>query len=232
VEVFLRVMENTAGPPAADLAREELLLREAGADPVLFFYSWPDPALVLGHGQGDEGLDLEFARARNIAVVRRATGGTGVYHHNDLAVSLALPATHPWAGGIRPLYDRMTEVLAQALGEMGIVTARPEAPPVPGARRPSLCFADHTVETLLVEGCKSVGCSQARRQGAVLVHAFLLFNDELSVTARLFRMEPGAVSALIAPLPLTPESRPLLRSAVVGRFSAALGLEPVAVPLA
>lgn len=224
-------MENTAGPPAADLAREELLLHNAVADPVLFFYSWPEPVLVLGHGQGDEGLDLEFARSRNIAVVRRATGGTGVYHHGDLAVSLALPATHPWAGGIRPLYDRMTEALAQALGELGVVTARPEAPPVPGSRRPPLCFADHTVETLLVEGCKCVGCSQARRQSGVLVHAFLLFNDELSVTARLFRMEPAAVSALMAPLPLPPESRPLLRSAVVRRFAEALSLEPVHIPL-
>lgn len=224
-------MENTAGPPAADLAREELLLRDAVANPVLFFYSWLEPVLVLGHGQGDEGLDLEFVRSRNIAVVRRATGGTGVYHHGDLAVSLALPATHPWAGGIRPLYDRMTEVLAGALGELGVATTRPQVGPVPNHHRPSLCFADHTVETLLVEGCKCVGCSQARRQSGVLVHAFLLFNDELSVTARLFRMEPAAVSALMAPLPLPPESRPLLKSAITRRLSGALGLETLSVPL-
>jgi len=227
-------MENAAGPPAADLAREERLLGTAGspgADPVLYFYSWADPVLVLGHGQGDEGLDLEFARSRAIGVARRVTGGTGVYHHDDLAVSLVLPATHPWAGGIRPLYDRMTEVLAQALKEMGIGTTRPEARLVHKTRRPSLCFADHSVETLLVDGCKSVGCSQARRRAAVLVHAFLLFNDDLSITARLFRMEPAAVASLIAPLPITRESQPLLRTAIARRFSEALGLGTVAVPL-
>ena len=224
-------MENAAGPPGADLAREERLLQEAAEAPILYFYSWPQPVLVLGHGQGDEGLDLDFARGRNIAVVRRITGGTGIYHHDDLAVSLVLPTAHPWAGGIRPLYDRMTEVLADALLEMGVQTARPEAGPVPGSRRPSLCFADHAAETLLVEGCKCVGCSQARRRTAVLVHAFLLFNDDLSVTARLFTMDPAAVAAVIAPLPLARESRPLLKSVIERRFSAALGLEAVPAPL-
>ena len=224
-------MDNTARRPEADLAREERLLLTPTADPVLYFYSWPDPVLVLGHGQGDEGLDLEFARSRNIAVVRRVTGGTGVFQHDDQSVSLILPATHPWAGGIRPLYDRMTEAIAAALLDLGIKTDRPAPTPSRPTRRPSLCFADHAVETLLVAGGKCVGCSQARRRTAVLVHAFLLLNDDLSITARLFKMDPAAVATLIAPLPLTRQSRPLLRSAIARRFAKALDLEAASVPL-
>jgi hypothetical protein len=65
----------------------------------------------------------------------------------------------------------------------------------------------------------------------VLVHAFLLFNRETAATARLFRMAEAEVAALIAPLPLTRESRPLLRRALAERFAGALGLEALPVPL-
>ncbi len=231
MEPVLRILENDAGPPEGDLAREERLLREAAADPVLFFYSWRDPVLVLGHGQRDGGLDLGSARDRGITVARRSTGGTGVYHHDDLAVSLILPAEHPWAKGIRPLYDRMTGALAGALGDLGVATTRPAVRQAAAHPRPPLCFADHAVETLLVDGRKCVGCSQARRRSGVLVHAFLLFNDETETTARLFRMAEAEVAALVAPLPLTRESRPLLKAAVKRRLAAAFNLEPVARPL-
>jgi lipoate-protein ligase A len=227
----LRVMENAAGPAGADLAREERLLGEAAAGPLLFLYSWPQAVLVLGHGQRDDGPDLSVARELGIAVERRATGGTGVYHHDDLAAALALPAGHPWAAGIQPLYDRFTAVVAAALGDLGVAITRPPARAAATRPRPALCFADHAAETLLVDGRKAVGCSQARRREAVLVHAFLLFNRETAATARLFRMAEAEVAALIAPLPLTRESRPLLRRALAERFAGALGLEALPVPL-
>lgn len=214
-------------PPAEDLAREECLLEEAAAGrPALYAYGWTRPALVLGYGQkAMEGIDLAWCESAGIPVVRRCTGGSGVFNDGDLSLSLALPADHPWAGSIHDLYAAFVNTIRRALSALGVeaVPWRPEDG-TPRHRSP-ICFEDHLAESLLLDGRKILGCAQIRRRRAVLVHGTVLFRLDAAVQARIYGVEEARIARAMAPLPeleqLTP---PALAETVAAFLAEAMGL--------
>lgn len=218
--VELRIFRSVPGDPHRDLAFEEDLIRQA-QPAALFFYSWPRPVVVLGCGQRASDVDLDFCRREGIPVVRRSSGGTGVVHHDDLAVSLVLAADHPWARRIGDLYDRFLEVLQKALARVGAFTERYVGPASPGRPRSPICFEGMGRETLLVRGRKAVGCAQARRRLAVLVHGFLLMHLDPVFQGAVFGVSPKRIEASLAPLP--PLDREALIGTLVAEFQDALG---------
>ena len=219
----LEVYEGT-GSPVDDLAFEAWMLERAAAgQPCACFASWPGPVLVLGYAQDPADVDLEVCRDLAIPVLRRITGGTAVLHRGDLGLGLALPAAHPWAKGVVSLYGRFLDALAPALRAAGAaVERRADAPRAAKVRSP-ICFEDQLSDTLLVDGRKAVGCAQARRAGAVLIHAAVLLSLDAGLYGRLFRVDPARVEAGLAPALAGGDWRRLGRLAADG-LADALGL--------
>jgi len=216
------------GPVVDDLAREAWMLERAAAGRcTLLLASWPTPVVVLGYAQPAEDVDLAVCRRHRLPVVRRVTGGTGVVHDRDLAVSLALPATHPWAGGIVSLYGRFLDVLEPALRAAGSRVRRPEKPSPARRDRSPICFEDRLADTLLVGGGKAVGCAQTRRRGGVLIHAAILCRLDVSLVASVFGVDPERVRRNLA-VALDPDRRPIAEEALMDGVAAAL--EATAVP--
>ena len=210
---------------------EEVLVEGADrAGPALYVYRWSQPALVLGYGQRADEIDLDACRADGVTVVRRRTGGTGVYVNGDLGVSLALPRAHPWARTLGGLYDRFLDVLSDALAEVGQPTERVsadgEAPP-----RSPICFEGQLRESLLIDGRKAVGCAQMRRPHGVLVHATLLLGLDAGAQARAFGVPAARVQAGLAPLSIAARDPESLIAAIARGFSRALELPLDARPL-
>jgi lipoate-protein ligase A len=217
----LEVVRST-GPVTVDLARESWMLERAAAGHcTMMLASWPSPVVVLGYAQPTEDVDLEMCRRRAVPVVRRVTGGTGVVHDRDLAVSLALPATHPWAGGIVSLYDRFLDVLEPALQGAGSRLTRPGTPSPSRRDRSPICFEDRLADTLMVNGAKAVGCAQTRRRGGVLIHAAILCRLDVSLVAAVFGVEPERVRRNLAPA-LDPARREIAEAAIVEGVAGAL----------
>ncbi len=196
--------------------------------PRLLLASWPGPTVVLGYGQPVEDVALEACRRLGMPVLRRLTGGTGVVHHGDLGVSLALPAAHPWADGIVGLYGRFLDVLAPALRAAGAPVERLAVPARASRVRSPICFEDQLADTLVIGGRKVVGCAQVRRRGAVLVHAAVLCGLDPDRYAAVFRVEPERVRRALAPA-LDPSRRRAAGDLVVEGLAAALAGEPVEV---
>jgi len=219
----LEIYEGS-GSPVDDLAFEAWMLERASAgQPCASFTSWPVPVLVLGYAQDPADVDLEVCRALAIPVLRRITGGTGVIHSGDLGFGLALPASHAWAAGVVGLYGRFLDVLEPGLRAAGAaVERRVDAPRAARVRSP-ICFEDQLSDTLLVGGRKVVGCAQARRGGAVLIHAAVLLGLDAGLYGRLFRVDPARVRAALAAALPGADWRELGRS-VAARFGEALGL--------
>lgn len=191
---------HSEGPPVADLAREAWLLERAAAGEVsLLLTSWTGPVVVLGYGQDVRGVDLEWCRARDIPVLRRLTGGTGVVHRRDLGVGLTLPADHPWADGIISLYGRFLDVLEPALRSVGAGVSRLVEPERASRVRSPICFLDQLADTLVVGGRKAVGCAQTRRRGAVLIHAAVLLDLDPELYSSVFGVPADDVAAGLAP---------------------------------
>jgi len=191
---------KSEGPPSHDLAFEdEMLDRAADGRCSALVTSWPDPVVVLGYAQPPDDVDLDWCRDRKIPVLRRLTGGTGVIHHGDLGLALALPASHPWAEGIVGLYDRFLDVVEPALVELGSSVERIDEPRSGSRVRSPICFEDQLADTLVVDGRKAVGCSQTRRKGGVLIHAAILLGLDADLYARVFGVDAHRVREGLAP---------------------------------
>src|SRR5687768_7945086 len=81
---------------AANMAADESLLRSAleGGVASLRFYTWTVPTLSLGYFQlHDERLS--DPRLKEVAWVRRPTGGAAILHHHEITYGLALPGGPP-----------------------------------------------------------------------------------------------------------------------------------------
>lgn len=219
---MLTVHTAWGGDPEADLARDEALLERASAEgtPHLHAYAWDRSVLVLGRSQKPEEIDLDVARAESVQVLKRVSGGTGVLHQGDLALTLALPASHPWAGSIRGLYDHFLDGIQQALSELGVATER-GTKAAAGRERSPICFEDHALESLLIGGRKVLGCAQRRRLHGVLVHGTLLFALDAKLQARLYRVPVQRITAAMTPTGLRMDQRP----DVVERVAVALEQE-------
>jgi lipoate-protein ligase A len=221
------VFASMHGPAAHDLAFEERQVElAAGGQPSLFLYRWPQPGLVLGYGQPARSVDLDEAAAREIPVLRRRTGGMGVVHQEDQAISLALPAGHDWAGDVRQLYDHFLRTIEAAVTELGAALTR-ETPGAPGSGgRSPICFEDRHGDSLLKDGRKAVGCSQLRRDGAHLIHGHLTLGLDADLQAALFGVTPARVEAAVAPIGLPPSARERLPAALWRAFGRALAETP------
>ena len=214
---------RSQGPPSHDLAFEaEMLVRAATGRSSVLVTSWPEPVVVLGYAQPPADVDLEWCRGREIPVLRRLSGGTGVIHHEDLGVALALPGKHPWAAGIVSLYDRFLGVLEPALGDLGSRAERLVEPHRASRVRSPICFEDQLADTLVVDGRKVVGCSQARRKGSVLIHAAILLGLDAGLYSKIFRVDGervcGGLAAAVSGL-----GWEKVADAIVGRLARELG---------
>ncbi|MCK5379190.1 MAG: lipoate--protein ligase family protein [Acidobacteria bacterium] len=198
----LNIFVDLEGRPERDLALESDFLDRAPSGAVsLFLYSWASPVVVLGYGQKIEDIDLDWCRGAGVPVYRRMTGGTGVVHRRDLAVSLFLPAEHRWAERITGLYGLFLGALAPALEAAGGQGQNLVDPPRSGRNRSPICFEDQLSDTLVADGRKVVGCAQARRSRAVLIHAAVSLNLASEVYAGAFgvsrrRIEEGLGEAV------------------------------------
>jgi lipoyl(octanoyl) transferase len=220
---------SQGGPAAEDLAREDLLLDASAASgiPWLFSYSWAGPALVLGYGQDPaSGIDLEACRARGVSVLRRCTGGTGVVHQGDLALSLALPAAHPWARSIPDSYDGFVAAIERGLGTLGIATRRSSKREGARHKRSPICFEDHASETLLMGQKKVLGCAQMRRNRAVLVHGVLLLGLDTGLQAQIYKVPETHIGSLLGHLPKAAVRSPEFLAAHLAQAIAGALIEP------
>lgn len=190
------------GTPAMDLAQEEAILSSvaACARPFLLAYGWARPALVLGYGQNPSEVNLAACKDRGVTVLRRCSGGAGVLYQRDLALSLVLPEAHPWARSIGSLYEEFVATLQTGLHTLGVTTTRSQAP-THGGPRSAICFEDHRAETLLLEGKKVLGCAQARRKGAALVHGALLLGVDAGLQSEVYGVTRERIDALLGSIP-------------------------------
>ena len=145
--------------PAVNLALEEFLMgRFRGGETVLLFYV-NDPAVVIGRNQIPYvEVNLEQVQRRQVAVVRRISGGGAVYHGpGNLNFSLiqargAEPFPSP-GDAVRPVLESL-----KALGLPAILNGRHD---------------------ILLDGMKVTGTAQYRAQGKCLTHGTLLVSADL-----------------------------------------------------
>ncbi|MDR0466533.1 MAG: lipoate--protein ligase family protein, partial [Deltaproteobacteria bacterium] len=164
----MRCIWNSRTSPSFNLAAEERLLR-AGSEDV--FMLWRNaPALIVGRHQNTLAeLDLDFARERGIAVLRRISGGGAVFHDPG-NVNFSFVRLGRNEGGLD--FARFTGPVLAALRAMGVE-----------------CEFDGRND-LVAAGRKFSGNAQHIERDRVLHHGTLLFDSRLEDMAGALRPDP------------------------------------------
>lgn len=181
-------------------------------------YKWGQDTISLG---ANEAAKRTWDRTRitreRVAIVRRPTGGRGVWHdRHDLTYAVTGPLA-TW-GTLRAAYAAIHQVLAGALAQTGI-------PPVtlaPPARRatlaPGACFDLAIGGEVLVGGRKTIGSAQALFGPALLQHGAIALADRSAALAR-FTLIPSATDD---PSVVSPDLAPdAVASAILAAWAAA-----------
>ncbi len=151
-----------------NMAIDEALL-ETAVGPTIRFYRWRSPALSFGYFGKFSDVAI-YAAERDL--VRRWTGGGIVFHGNDLAYSIVIPANDPVFDESIAIYEKIHRALCGALAghdqnaELVTVANHLRA----GDRRSSdkNCFANPVRADVMMDGRKIAGAAQRRTRRGLL----------------------------------------------------------------
>jgi lipoate-protein ligase A len=161
--------------PHTNLAIEEHVLRNLKNLQAVVFLYINQPSIILGRNQNPfEEINLEFAEAHGLHVVRRLSGGGAVYH--DL-------------GNLN--FSFITNQRKQDFHNFRKFTA----PAIRVLRRLDVNAQLSSRSDILVEGRKISGNAQYIAGGRMLTHGTLLFNSNLSNLTQALGVDAGRVES-------------------------------------
>jgi lipoate-protein ligase A len=150
-------------------------------------YAWAGDTISLGANEAARRTwDRPALERAQLPVVRRPTGGRGVWHdHADLTYAVTGPLAA--FGDLRRAYRRIHERLAAALGALGLEASLALAAPRAATLDPGACFDRPVGGEVLVANRKMIGSAQAVFGGNLLQHGAIARADRQDSLAR-FRL--------------------------------------------
>ena len=162
--------------PYFNLAAEEYLIDHTSEDIVLLWRN--ASAVIIGKNQNAFAqIDLDFTRARGIAVVRRLTGGGAVFHDpGNINFTFISPP-----GG----------TLAEGIREGGLDFAHFAAPVIDALRGLGVDASLSGRNDIMADGRKISGNAQCVRNGVTMHHGTLLFSADVSAMQGALNVDPA-----------------------------------------
>ena len=175
----------------ANMAIDLALLEQAGQDACwVRLYAWEPHCLSFGRNEpASTRYDVEKILALGLDTVRRPTGGRAVWHARELTYAVAAP--FGLFGSLHAAYREIHQLLAEALGTLGIAAALAPRGPA-GSLDAGACFSRPVGGEVLVAGHKVIGSAQLRRGTSILQHGSILLQDDQRFLAGLLRNGSGA----------------------------------------
>lgn len=173
-----RLIREEPRSGAMQMALDEVAARTAGTGGprTVRVYRWEPSTFSLGYSQSTETVDWAFCEQSGIDVIRRPTGGGGIYHdtYGDISYSITLPAEET-AGELLGSYHELLEPVILAFERMGIPASLAEEAK-PAIHEPC-CYLRglEPAHDLVVNGRKISGNAQYRTRDAVVQHGSLTY---------------------------------------------------------
>lgn len=150
----------------------------AESDIILRFYGWSPYCLSLGRHQDIKLIDPDRVRAHHYDVVRRPTGGSAIFHSDELTYSVISPLdglSH------HDIYRAIHEVLASTLLKLGypveLHSNHDSDNYLSEGRKNFACFNRPAHTEIKYKNRKIVGSAQKIYRNAVLQHGSILIGD-------------------------------------------------------
>lgn len=186
MKFFLRVIKFKKFSPFMNMAIDEhLLLNNKSESIVLRFYGWEPPSISIGTFQEIKELNLDYIKVKNIPVVRRPTGGKGVYHDDELTYSIIIPSKHPMNKiNIIDSYKIVSMVFIKSLEKFGI---KGELTKKIGDED-SFCFSTQNYYEVSVNGKKIIGSAQRRKKEGILQQGSIPMTIDFEKVKNIFNL--------------------------------------------
>ncbi len=176
-----RCIISGIGAPYENMATDEALFESACASrtPVLRFYGWAPATVSLGFSQHvRDTLDLAEIARRNLAWVRRPTGGRAVLHDMEITYSLSIPASDPlYELGLAASYERICGPILEALHTVGVAAVL--SPHGSSGFVSASCFTAPGTTDILARHRKIVGSAQMRTRDGLMQHGSIVLKNDL-----------------------------------------------------
>lgn len=215
------------------LDRAALVAREQGVvGPTLRLYRWARPTVTLGRFQGIDEVDRAVCDDAGVDLARRATGGRGVLHDDELTYSVVAHVEDGLPRGVAASYRVLSEVLADAYRRLGAAAELVERDAV--ASGSGACYLAATRADLVHGGRKLAGSAQVWSGSSVLQHGSFTRTRDVALESRIFGLDSAqaeklrSATATLSDLLGTPPGIDVMTAAVCEAFRSTLGLELVA----
>jgi lipoate-protein ligase A len=217
------LIPEQAFSPALNLAIDQLLTQQVQSGqrpPTLRFWGWSARAIILGRFQSVRNeVDLDAAKAMNVEVARRISGGGAMFVEPKRTITYSLYMPEKLLEGltIKQSYEACDSWVVECFNKMGI-----EAWYVP-------------LNDITSSQGKIGGAAQARKPGVILHHTTIAYEMDALEMLRLLRLgrerlsDKGIPSAVKKVCPLrnqTEVPRVEVVQELVNCFRERLGLTP------
>ncbi len=150
---------------------------------ILRFFGWDKPSVSIGTFQNISEINLEYLKKENIPLVRRPTGGKGVYHNDELTYSIIIPSTHPiYKLDTIESYKVLSEVFIDSLKEFNIIG---ELTKKKGSQD-GFCFSSQNYYEISVNGKKIIGSAQRRKKEGILQQGSIPLTIDYEKVKKIF----------------------------------------------
>lgn len=159
----------------------ELMKNFSDSDsPIFRLYSWNPWCLSLGYNQNDDVIQKEKLMDDGYELVRRPTGGRGVFHANELTYSVItkLDAIRNKEYMYKEIHSIIAEVLRSINLEVDFVKTNPDFKNFYKSDERSVsCFASSARYELTFDNKKIVGSAQRVFGDVLLQHGSILIDN-------------------------------------------------------
>jgi len=144
-------------------------------DPILRFYGWEPFCLSLGFHQNADDVDINAVQRDRIDLVRRPTGGSAVFHSEELTYSLVIPVQHV---DHQQLFQQIHRLIYEALRMLGYTVQlhaqKEKQNYLKEGQGTFVCFNRPAFTEIKIDGKKCVGSAQKIYKRSVLQHGSIL----------------------------------------------------------
>jgi lipoate-protein ligase A len=210
-----RLVDSSLLEPAMSAAVDEsiLIARSEGRVPnTLHLYRRDRPTVSLGHFERvAECVNMDEVQRRDIAVVRRLSGGSAIYTDQGQVIYTLVVDGRDVPESPQDAFRMLCQGIVGALGELGLAA---EFKPV---------------NDVLVRGRKISGSAQSRRHGTVIQHGTLLVRNDYECMFKVLgssKRTKEEMTSLTEELGVPPSIESIMEALAKG-FSGTLDVEMV-----
>ncbi len=178
-----RLLKLEVGDVYTQMAIDEAIMQaciENKAPNTIRFYMMEKPAITIGCNQDKDLFDNQ-----KYEVAKRLTGGTAVFHKNDLLYAV-IAGENDLPGDIEEIYRYLGDALVKGLNYSGIpATFRCNKK----SKGQEICYLNDNPYDIVVFGKKISGNAQARKKGVILQHGTIIFENNYEDLKDLFLPE-------------------------------------------